>query len=361
MKALEGIDLDIQDGEFFVAVGPSGSGKSTLLRSIAGLESPSSGEIWIGGERVDRRTPRDRDVAMVFQTPALYPHLNVFDNLAFGLRARSTPKDETRVAVASVADRLGLSEVLRRMPRSLSGGQRQRVALGRAIARKTRVILLDEPFSSLDAPLRVSLRAELAELHRRLEITTVLVTHDQAEAMSLGDRIAVIDGGRIVQLGSPLEVYDHPASRFVATFVGQPPMNLLPCDATLNPKGLRIKLLGVDPAIAWDVPRGACPTPSKDEAVVQSVELGIRAEALSLAEIQEDETTPEASPKLNVELRRLDRLGHETLGEVKCGPHSLSVRLPAHARNRVGESLLLRLDLRQAVWFDRTSGVAIGS
>ena len=223
--ALRGIDLDVEHGEFLVLVGPSGCGKSTVLRLVAGLESPTRGRIWIGRHDVTDRSPRERDIAMVFQSYALYPHKSVRENLAFGLRMRSVERTEIQRRVEEVARGLGLGEVLGRRPAELSGGQRQRVALGRALVREPQAFLLDEPLSNLDAKLRVRTRAELARLHRSLRTTMLYVTHDQEEAMTLGDRIAVMCAGRLQQVGPPLEVYRQPATVFVADFIGSPAMN----------------------------------------------------------------------------------------------------------------------------------------
>ena len=224
---LDNIDLEIKDKEFVVLVGPSGCGKSTLLRLIAGLEKPNSGEIFIGSKAVNNVLPKDRDIAMVFQNYALYPHLNVFDNMAFGLNVRKMAKCEVKRRVLNAADILGLEDYLDAKPRELSGGQRQRVALGRAIVREPKVFLMDEPLSNLDAKLRVSMRSEIKKLHKKLRTTFVYVTHDQVEAMTMGDKIVVLDGGRIQQIGTAEEIYNHPNNTFVATFMGSYPMNLL--------------------------------------------------------------------------------------------------------------------------------------
>jgi len=229
-EVLRGIDLDIADGEFMVFVGPSGCGKSTLLRLIAGLEDASEGEIRIGGARMGAVPPAERGVAMVFQSYALYPHMTVAQNLGFALKMAGRPKAEVAAAVGRAAEILQIVPLLDRKPKALSGGQRQRVAIGRAIVREPRVFLFDEPLSNLDAALRVQMRLELARLHRELGTTMVYVTHDQVEAMTLGDRIALFNGGRIEQVGPPLELYERPSSRFVAGFLGQPRMNFVPAD-----------------------------------------------------------------------------------------------------------------------------------
>lgn len=220
-------NLEIKDGEFLVLVGPSGCGKSTTLRMIAGLETPTEGDIYIGERKVTHLEPKDRDIAMVFQNYALYPHMKVFDNMAFGLRLRKVPKQEIEARVKEAAEILGIAHLLDRYPKQLSGGQRQRVALGRAIVRNPQVFLMDEPLSNLDAKLRVQMRAELIKLHQRLKTTVVYVTHDQVEAMTMGTRIVVMKDGVIQQVGTPLEIYYHPYNIFVAGFVGSPPMNFL--------------------------------------------------------------------------------------------------------------------------------------
>ena len=235
-KAVDGFSLDIADGEFVVFVGPSGCGKSTTLRLIAGLEEDFSGDIRIGERLVNTLEPKDRDIAMVFQNYALYPHMTAYRNMALALELRGVPKDQVRAKVNEAARMLGIESLLERKPGQLSGGQRQRVALGRAIVRQPKAFLFDEPLSNLDAKLRVSTRAELKSLHQRLKTTSIYVTHDQEEAMTLGDRIVVMAGGRIQQAAPPLEVYRRPVNRFVAGFVGMPPMNFLTC--TLTPAGL---------------------------------------------------------------------------------------------------------------------------
>jgi multiple sugar transport system ATP-binding protein len=227
VPAVDGIDLDVKEGEFLVLLGPSGCGKTTLLRMIAGLDSPTSGEVLIGGEVVNDLPPRDRNIAMVFQSYALYPHLTVGKNIAFPLRAQSAPDERVREEVQKAAQMFGIGHLLGRKPRQLSGGERQRVALARAVVRHPQVFLLDEPLSNLDAKLRNSARAELQQFQRRLATTTVYVTHDQIEAMGLGDRVAVFNKGRMAQIGTPQEVYSDPADTFVATFLGSPPMNLV--------------------------------------------------------------------------------------------------------------------------------------
>ena len=265
--AVDSVDLDIAHGEFVVLLGPSGCGKSTTLRMVAGLESISDGELAIDGRPMNHVPAKDRDIAMVFQSYALYPHMSVLDNLAFGLRRRGIAAREIERRVRDVAATLGLSELLRRKPHALSGGQRQRVALGRAIVRDPKVFLFDEPLSNLDAALRVGMRGELIKLHHRLGATMLYVTHDQVEAMTMGDRICIMNGGKVVQTGRPLDVYRQPVNTFVAAFLGSPPTNLLP--ARFDGHGLAVG------ESVLPVPRRASP----DEVI-----LGIRPEDLRIAD-----------------------------------------------------------------------------
>src|SRR4051794_32360705 len=230
--AVQGIDLDIADREFIVLVGPSGCGKSTTLRMIAGLEEATSGEIFIGDQLVNDVPPKDRDIAMVFQNYALYPHMTVFENMSFGLRLKKFPKAEIRERVQGAARILDITELLDRRPKQLSGGQRQRVAMGRAIVRNPKVFLFDEPLSNLDAKLRVQMRTEIKKVHQKVKTTTVYVTHDQVEAMTLADRVVVMNAGTIEQVGAPNDLYPSPRTRFVAGFIGSPAMNFIPCRIT---------------------------------------------------------------------------------------------------------------------------------
>ena len=295
VRAVDGIDLTIGDGEFMVLVGPSGCGKSTLMRMIAGLEVVSDGSIWIGGRDVTGLAPRDRDIAMVFQNYALYPHMSVRKNLGYGLRVRGTPRSEIKRRVEAVGRLLGLDELLGRKPAALSGGQRQRVAMGRAIVREPQAFLMDEPLSNLDAKLRVSMRAELSRLHERLGVTTVYVTHDQVEAMTLGQRVAVMRDGRIQQVDEPHVLYREPANVFVAAFMGSPSMNLV--EATVQ--GDRVRLG------AWDVPldRERRPTLPDGGRVI----VGIRPEAFADAALAEAGHLPQ----LDVEVAVVEDLGAE--------------------------------------------------
>ena len=263
-EAIKGIDVDVPDGQFCVLVGPSGCGKSTLLRMIAGLETITSGEIDIGGRVVNQIEPADRDIAMVFQNYALYPHMSVYNNMAYGLRNRGMPKPQIDTRVQEAARILELSAMLDRKPGQLSGGQRQRVAMGRAIVRQPKVFLFDEPLSNLDAKLRIAMRVEIRKLQRRLSTTSIYVTHDQLEAMTLADILVVMNGGQVEQVGNPLEIYQKPATTFVATFIGAPPMNLIPArQASIKLAVAEEGIIGIRPEdfqLARDgVPEGALP------------------------------------------------------------------------------------------------------
>ena len=255
--AVDDFNLDVAPGEFVVFVGPSGCGKSTTLRMIAGLELPTDGTIFIGEREVTTLPPKERDIAMVFQNYALYPHMTVRENMSFALRLRHVPKDEINRRVAAVAETLGLAGYLDRLPKALSGGERQRVALGRAIVREPAVFLFDEPLSNLDARMRLEMRAEIIRLHQRLGATMIYVTHDQVEAMTMGERIVVMNGGRIQQTAAPLEVYHHPANRFVASFIGTPPMNLFPPGVldSVRTVGVRPEHMRLEAAADTDVSR----------------------------------------------------------------------------------------------------------
>ncbi len=313
-QVIHGVSMDIADGEFIVILGPSGCGKSTLLRMVAGLEVISAGEIAIGERVVNDLEPKDRDIAMVFQNYALYPHMSVYDNMAYGLRIRGMPKTEIDTRVQKAAGILELTKFLGRQPRELSGGQRQRVAMGRAIVREPQVFLFDEPLSNLDAKLRVQMRGELQSLHRRLETTSLFVTHDQVEAMTLAQRMIVMNAGRAEQIGAPLEVYAKPATTFVAGFIGSPPMNLIPKNGKL---------------------------------------LGVRPEHL------EPCSPAEASITLEVDL--IEPLGSDTLvyGHLGGGEAArVAARLHSSVDARTGK-LPLRYDPAQVHWFDPQSGQRI--
>ena len=354
--AVAPIDLTISSGELLVVLGPSGSGKSTLLRMIAGLDTPTGGSVWFDGQEMTRIPPHRRDVAMVFQHPALYPHLSVLDNLAFGLRARGIPRAQARSKVNSVAGILELDKLLTRRPNALSGGERQRVAIGRALVREPRVILMDEPFSNLDSPLRASLREQLIELHRRFATTLIHVTHDQAEAMLMGDRIAVLKGGRLLQCAAPRTIYDHPTDRFVATFVGSPAMNIIPCQIERQDDAIKVIPLAVDHSFAWTPSAEALP--SGWEETTRLFDLGLRPEAISVEAIDSSIDEAPARPKLVARVRRLEFNGPEVLATLMLGPHRLTARLPARLPITDHERVAIFLDLHRARWFDQTTGIA---
>jgi len=342
-RVIHGIDLHVAHGEFVVFVGPSGCGKSTLLRMIAGLEGISSGHVLIDGRRVNDEPPRQRDIAMVFQDYALYPHKNLYDNMAFGLRLRKTPEHEIKRRVLDAAGLLRIEHLLERKPAALSGGQRQRVAIGRAIVRQPKVFLFDEPLSNLDAQLRNEMRSEIKKLHQRLGATIIYVTHDQVEAMTLADRIAVLSAGHKVQYASPEEIYNRPAAQFVAGFTGSPPMNLLPCSLGLG---------------AIDLGAGVCLALPPDllaraAAATQHV-FGIRPEnlALSARHVPGEMALP---AKVVIS----EPLGAETLVTFAVGRHELVARCAASFKAPAGSNQLLYIDPAAMHLFDQASGLAL--
>ncbi len=326
--AVAPMNLHIAHGEFTVLVGPSGCGKSTTLRMIAGLEEVSSGEISIGDRVVNDVEPRDRNIAMVFQSYALYPHMNVADNLSFGLRMRKVAKDEITDRVTKAAKVLGIEDLLARKPRALSGGQRQRVALGRAIVRDPEVFLFDEPLSNLDAKMRVQMRTEIARLHHRLGATMVYVTHDQTEAMTLGQRIVVMKDGVVQQVAPPLELYERPANRFVGGFIGSPAMNFLPGQLTQQ-DGL--VLVCADGETMWQMPADFAPA---DHLVDQDLVLGIRPEHLLVGA---------ENTSLPAKLQVLESLGNETLAYVQVAGQPVTARCAGQLDAAVDDQLQLSL------------------
>ena len=357
ISALHPIDLSVSPGELLVVLGPSGSGKSTLLRLIAGLDTASAGSVWFEGRDVTHLAPHRRDVAMVFQHPALYPHLSVFDNVAFGLKARGVPSHQARTKVNTVAGMLGLDHLLARRPSSLSGGERQRVAIGRALARQPRVILFDEPFSSLDLPLRAGLRDQVIDLHRRFGTTLIHVTHDQAEALLMGDRVVVLERGRMLQCGTPRVIYDHPVDRFVATFVGSPPMNILPCQIAREGDSVKVLPLAADIALSWTA--GTDSLPPGWEGTTKLFDLGVRPEAIKVHVTDGPADSKSGLPKVIAHVRRLEFNGPELLATLALGPHRLVARLPASQAIEDGQRVLVLLDLSRAVWFDQSTGKAL--
>lgn len=341
-EAVHDFNLEIGDGEFLVLVGPSGCGKSTTLRMVAGLEEASAGTIRIGERVVNDLPAKDRNIAMVFQNYALYPHMSVYENMAFGLKLRKLPKDEIERRVGDAAAILGLQDLLRRKPKALSGGQRQRVAMGRAIVREPDVFLFDEPLSNLDAKMRVEMRREILQLHRRLKTTMVYVTHDQVEAMTLGDRICVMNAGLIEQVGDPAVVFDHPASLFVARFIGTPPMNMF--------EG-RLEAAGA--GLAFDGGSLRCVLPEEKAAMLaghagRRVCLGLRPRAFRMGAAGESWTAlAEVS----------EMLGEEVLVHLVSGSHRFVVSMDPHAAAGLdGRAVSVVPDLRKAHLFDAESG-----
>jgi sn-glycerol 3-phosphate transport system ATP-binding protein len=333
-RVLHGIDLAVRDGEMVVIVGASGCGKSTLLRIVAGLESPTGGQVMIDGRDVTPLEPADRDIAMVFQTYALYPHMTVFDNMAYGLRIRGLPKAEIAARVQEAAELLSIGQLLERKPRQLSGGQRQRVAMGRAIVRHPKLFLFDEPLSNLDAKLRVQMRAEIRRLQKRLRVTSLFVTHDQVEAMTLGDRLVVMHEGRAAQVGTPMEVWAHPADTYVASFIGSPAMNFLP--GTLAEGGHAARL---STGALWRFTDG--PRPGGDG---HAVTIGIRPEHL----------LPDHEGGLALAVELAEPLGSETVlhGRLPDGTQ-LSARVPGAL---AADSITLAPDRAAIHVFDAATG-----
>jgi len=342
-NAVDNFNLVTRDGEFVVLVGPSGCGKSTTMRMIAGLERNTEGEILIGGRDVSQVPPKERDIAMVFQSYALYPHMSVAENMAFSLKLKKRPAEEIKAKVDEAAKTLGIEHLLERKPRELSGGQRQRVALGRAIVRSPQVFLMDEPLSNLDAKLRVDMRAEIVKLHKRLKVTTFYVTHDQVEAMTMGERIVVMKDGEIQQIDTPINLYEYPANRFVAGFIGNPSMNFLRgtlADGVIGGEGYRLTL------------------DAAHQAAVAShhgdIWVGIRPEHLRLA----DEDGPNNRLEGTVEV--VETLGAVTMVQLAVGETTITAQLPGHRQIAIGDSLSLACDSDKLHLFDVDSDRAIG-
>ncbi|MBD5390814.1 sn-glycerol-3-phosphate ABC transporter ATP-binding protein UgpC [bacterium] len=344
VQAVFDFNLDIEDKEFIIFVGPSGCGKSTTLRMIAGLEDITSGELYIDGELMNNVNPKDRGIAMVFQSYALYPHMTVYNNMAFGLQLRRVPREEIERRVAEAARILGLEKFLDRYPRQLSGGQNQRVALGRAIVRKAKVFLMDEPLSNLDAKLRVTMRGELTKLHRNLGSTTIYVTHDQIEAMTMASRIVVMRDGRIQQVGNPKEIYEHPANVFVGGFIGTPPMNFL--HGKVDKNGVFTSSDGSQKVL---IPEGKMKVVADKGYVGKEVILGIRPE-----DIHDDaivlETYPDSIVEVTVDVAEL--LGAETNIYSTIGNDSIIASVPARDDLAKGSVLKLAFDMNHCHVFD---------
>jgi multiple sugar transport system ATP-binding protein len=340
--AVDGVDLEVRDREFVVLLGPSGCGKTTLLRCLAGLERVDEGRVYIGKRDATDLPPRRRRIAMVFQSYAVFPHMKVYDNIAFGLKMQKEKKAAIDERVKSSASLLHIEELLDRYSSQLSGGQRQRVAVARAIATKADVLLMDEPLSNLDALLRLEMRAELKTLLQTLDATTIYVTHDQIEALSMGDRIAVMNKGNIVQLGNPLEVYDNPANTFVGGFIGNPPMNFLEAEVVPNGSGAIAKLSG-----------GSFELPGETASLAgHNLLLGIRAEAIGV------ETAP-ADGLVRARVIVLEPLGSHNLLTVRCGEDTLKVSIQPELFPQAESDVWLRLEPARIRWMDRDTGVAI--
>jgi multiple sugar transport system ATP-binding protein len=345
-RVIEGLDLEIKDKEFMVLVGPSGCGKSTALRMVAGLEDATGGTISIGDRVVNDVPPKDRDIAMVFQSYALYPHMTVRQNLEFGLAIRKTPKAEMDKLIAEAAQILGIDQLLERKPKELSGGQRQRVALGRAIVRKPSVFLFDEPLSNLDAKLRVQMRAEIKKLQARLQVTAIYVTHDQIEAMTMGHRIAVLHAGKLQQVGAPLEVYERPANLFVAAFIGSPPMNFFEAavkDGRIVAKGF------------------ALPVPARLRAALAGkdglkVVAGVRPENI----VPEGRVPRGESVPLQVTIEIAEPLGDEVVVHGRAGEDTLVFKQDPHRPADLGAALEVKLELDALHLFDAATQLRLG-
>ena len=348
VQAVKDVNLEIRDKEFVVLVGPSGCGKTTTLRMVAGLESITSGQVLIGDTVVNELPPMDRDIAMVFQNYALYPHMSVYDNMAFGLKMRKVDRAEIRKRVHDAADILGIRDYLARKPRQLSGGQRQRVALGRAIVRHPQVFLFDEPLSNLDAKLRVQMRVELKKLHSRLNTTAIYVTHDQVEAMTLGDRVVVMKGGLVQQVGEPLELYNAPVNRFVAGFLGSPAMNFAPVRLSNGIDGLRAD----NPGFGIDVPAEV--RPRLQAYAGREVIMGIRPEDLQIAN---GSHPPGLCFDAMVEV--VERLGAEILLDLQVGEQTMVAAVEPSIRAKRGDKLRFALPPERLHFFDTNSEAAI--
>ena len=355
VRAVAGIDLTVRDKEFLILVGPSGCGKTTTLRMIAGLEEVSCGDIRIGGRSVTHLPPRDRDIAMVFQSYALYPHMSVYRNMSFSLRLRGVAKAEIDRRVREVADVLGLTEHLDRKPRQLSGGQRQRVAVGAALCRQAGVLLFDEPLSNLDAKLRVHMRTELKRLHQSVKSTMLYVTHDQIEAMTMGDRIVIMNGGEICQVGSPLDVYDKPATRFVAGFIGTPPMNFFEGELANDGGAASVILSG---GLRLPLAR-----PELATSAGRKVDFGIRPEHISLApsgrplsDVAWAEVGKPAKVPAVIEV--VEPLGHRVVVTARSAAGPLQMETEIHVGVRRQDEVDLWFDMNRAYLFDRETECA---
>jgi multiple sugar transport system ATP-binding protein len=351
LRVVKNVNVEIADGSFVVLVGPSGCGKTTTLRMVAGLEDISEGEIWIGDTLVNDVAPKNRDIAMVFQNYALYPHMNVYDNMGFGLKLRGFKKPEIKERVNEAAKILGIDDLLKRKPKQLSGGQRQRVAMGRAIVRKPKVFLFDEPLSNLDAKLRVQMRAELSKLHRKLGTTSVYVTHDQVEAMTLADQIVVMSDGYVKQVGHPMDVYNKPKNLFVAGFIGSPAMNFF--SGEIIGESGKFYVRGQD--IKLEVPEHFSTALKK--GTVSEVVVGIRPEDIYPVERMTQVSTPH---KIKIEVDVIELLGSEKQVFFNFQKNQMVARLPQDINARIGQPLELAIDRNKVHLFDKKTENLVG-
>jgi multiple sugar transport system ATP-binding protein len=350
VEAVRSIDLDIANDEFVVLVGPSGCGKSTTLRMIAGLEEVTSGDISIDGEVVNDLPPKDRDIAMVFQNYALYPHMTAFENMSFGLKLRKFPKAEIRQRVEHAARILDITELLERRPKALSGGQRQRVAMGRAIVRNPKVFLFDEPLSNLDAKLRVQMRTEIKRVHQKVKTTTVYVTHDQVEAMTLADRVVVMNDGRIEQIGTPHELYHHPRTRFVASFIGSPAMNFIRCRLEQNGAEIRVK---VSDTIALSVP--SMHAPRYQPMVGKDLILGLRPEHIT----EPRHNGRAGGSEFSVVLDVVEPMGMETMVFFTIDGAEICGRVEPNSAGNAGATMRLHANMDHMHLIDPASSLVL--
>ncbi|MCD6116247.1 sn-glycerol-3-phosphate ABC transporter ATP-binding protein UgpC [bacterium] len=348
VAAVKGVSLDVKEREFVVLVGPSGCGKSTILRMIAGLEEISEGEIFIGGRLVNSIQAKDRDIAMVFQNYALYPHMTVFDNMAFGLKLRKVSKNKISERVHEAAEILGITDLLNRKPKQLSGGQRQRVAVGRALVRKPKVFLFDEPLSNLDAKLRVQMRQEISKLHHKLQATMIYVTHDQVEAMTMGDRIVVLRDGSIQQIDVPMNLYNKPENMFVAGFIGSPPMNFFN-GKIISENGLWFD----DGQVKLKIPK--LYEKQIEKYINRKIIFGIRPE--NILQPDTPDTVSLAAIKANVEV--IEPMGNEVILHASVGENSVVARLGVNARFKPGEDIDLFFDMGKGQFFDAETEMTI--
>jgi len=350
VTAVDHLSIEIQDKEFAVLVGPSGCGKTTALRMIAGLEEVTSGEIYIDNRLVNDVAPKDRDIAMVFQNYALYPHMNIRENLGFGLKMRKFPKEEIDQRVRDAAEILGIHELLDRKPKQLSGGQRQRVAVGRAIVRKPKVFLFDEPLSNLDAKLRVAMRAEISKLHRRLGATIIYVTHDQVEAMTMATRIFIMNQGALQQSGAPLDIYKQPANRFVAGFIGSPAMNFISAELVRQENAFFIDTAGFKVKLPLSF------GPHIESHAGRQVVFGVRPEDIAVRAPAE----PDHGNTLSVRTDVVETLGSETFVYLTCGPHAIVARMDTPEQPlTVGQTLKVDLKMSRTHIFDKETSLTI--